>query len=153
MLSGPTVYNTTNMKKIATTTIIAATGFAAHAQGRVVSIQDERPMLEVLGTITLVAMVMFTILTLFKRVMDYRLKNKLIDKGISDAAIASILQVDPNENRNVNIKWFAILAGIGTALTIIYYTQPLGIHSLAIMAFCLSISFLGYYFFLKQSGK
>jgi hypothetical protein len=153
MQSGPTVYNTTNMKKIVTTTIIAATGFAAHAQGRVITMRDYGPVTELLGTITLVAMIMFTILTLFKRVMDYRLKNKLIDKGMSDTVISSILQVDPNENRNVNIKWFAILAGIGAALTIIYYTQPLGIHSLAIMAICLSISFLGYYFFLKQSGK
>ena len=85
--------------------------------------------------------------------MDYRLKNKIIDKGISEELASSLLHVDPNESKNINIKWFAILAGIGTALTIIYYTLPLGIHSLAIMAFCIAASFLGYYFFLRKAEK
>jgi hypothetical protein len=63
------------------------------------------------------------------------------------------LQTNPNENRNVNIKWFAVLTGLGAGLTIIYYTLPFGIHSLAIMAFCIAASFLAYFFFLKYSEK
>jgi hypothetical protein len=150
------------MKKILITAFIATTTIATQAQDnqasspdqpKIIRMVDSRGIFEVFGTIALAAAIMFTILTILRRVMDYRLKNKLIDKGISDTAISSILQVDPNENKNLNIKWFALLAGIGIALTIIYYTLPLGIHSLAIMAFSLSASFLGYYFFLQRSGK
>jgi hypothetical protein len=42
---------------------------------------------------------------------------------------------------------------LGAGLMIVNYTQPLGIHSLAIMAFSISLSFLGYYFFIRQAGK
>jgi hypothetical protein len=66
---------------------------------------------------------------------------------------AHILQINPTEKRNVAIKWFAILAGIGAGFTIIDYTSPLGIHSLAIMAFSVSGSFFAYYTFLKQSEE
>jgi drug/metabolite transporter (DMT)-like permease len=105
------------------------------------------------GIIILIALISFTILTLIKRWMDYRLKNKSIDLGLSENVINSILQDGANRNKNSNIKWFAILAGVGTALTIINYTLPLGIHSIAIMAFSVSTSFLGYFFFLKYTDK
>jgi len=81
--------------------------------------------------------------------MDYRLKNKIVEKGIPENIASSILQTNPKEDRNINIKWFAILAALGVGFTIIYYTLPLGIHSLAIMAFSIAVSFLGYFFFLS----
>ncbi len=142
------------MKKF--TTFITAIAIATTANAQ----SDANPhmaghngILEIIGTIGLVAIVMFSILQMLKYLLDYRLKNKIIDKGISEELASSLLHVDPNESKNVNIKWFAILAGIGTALTIIYFTLPLGVHSLAIMAFCISASFLGYYFFLRKARK
>jgi hypothetical protein len=83
--------------------------------------------------------------------MEYRLKNKIVERGIPENVASSILQTNPKEDRNTNIKWAAILAGLGAGFTIIYYTLPLGIHSLAIMAFSVAASFLSYFFFLKQS--
>ena len=94
---------------------------------------------------------MWFILAIMKRIMDNRLKNKIMDKGVPDSIVASIFRTNPKEDLNLNVKWFAILAGLGIALTAIHYTMPLGIHSLAIMAFCIAGSFLGYFFFLKQS--
>lgn len=96
---------------------------------------------------------MLFILTVLKRVVDFRLKNKIVEKGIPENIVASILQTNPKEDRNMNIKWFAILAGLGVAFTLINFTLPLGIHSLAIMAFCIAASFLGYFFFIKYSDK
>ena len=97
---------------------------------------------------------MWFILAIMKRIMDNRLKNKIMDKGVPDSIVSSIFRTNPKEDLNLNVKWFAILAGLGIALTAIHYTMPLGIHSLAIMAFCIAGSFLGYFFFLKQSeGK
>ena len=105
------------------------------------------------ATILVIILVMAFILLTLKRIFDFRLKNKIVDNGIPENIIASILQTTPKEDGNVNIKWFSILAGLGIALIFIYYTQPLGIHSLAIMSLCLSISFLGYYFFNKHTEK
>jgi hypothetical protein len=106
-----------------------------------------------IGMLIGISLISFIILSIIKYWMEYRLKNKLIDNGLSENVINSILQDGTNRNRNSNIKWFAILAGVGIALTIINYTLPLGIHSIAIMAFCVSVSFLGYFFFLKYTDK
>ena len=77
--------------------------------------------------------------------------------GLSNAIRTIQLQINfrtnPKEDRNINIKWFAILTGIGMGLTIINYTLPLGIHPLAIIAFSIAASFLGYFLFLKQDEK
>jgi hypothetical protein len=142
------------MKKTTTSIFTIAIATTASAQSNDSPLLTRHsPILEVLGTIALVAIVMFFILEMIKYLMNYRLKNKIIDKGVSGELASSLLRIDPNEVKNVNIKWFAILAGIGTALLIINYTLPLGLHSLAIMAFCLSASFLGYYLFLRKAGK
>lgn len=106
-----------------------------------------------IGMLIGIALLSFTILSVIRRWMDYRLKNKLIDNGLSESVIHSILQDGEIRNKNSNIKWFAILAGLGTALTIINYTLPLGIHSIAIMTFSVSLSFLLYFFYLKYTEK
>ena len=86
-----------------------------------------------------------------KKIFEYRLKNKIVDKGISENIAQSILETKSNnEAKYVNVKWFAILAGLGMGLIGVNYTQPLGFHSLAIMAFSISLSFLGYYLFTKN---
>lgn len=137
------------MKKIIifSTLIFAVQG--ARAQG---SYYDPE-LMRICASIIAVILFMIFILAILKRYLDHRLKNKIVDKGLAENIAASILQTNPQENRNSNIKWFSLLAGIGAGLTIVNYTQPLGIHSLAIMAFCISASFLGYYFFIKQAEK
>lgn len=140
------------MKKPFVTIIAIASTFAATAQNNSISTID-KDIQVMIGLLVLIALVSFTVLTIIKRWMDYRLKNKLIDNGLSESIINSILQDDTNRNKNSNIKWFLILAGVGTALTIINYTLPLGIHSIAIMTFSVAVSFLIYFFFLKYSEK
>ncbi len=138
------------MKKIISLMTIIAMPFMVSAQDN--SLQNSEAF-RIFATILVIILVMAFILLTLKRIFDFRLKNKIVDNGIPENIIASILQTTPKEDGNVNIKWFAILAGLGIALIIIYYTQPLGIHSLAIMSLCLSLSFLGYYFFNKHTEK
>lgn len=107
----------------------------------------------IISTILVFILFMVFIMTLIQRFMDYRVKNKIVEKGISEELANSILSSGPVENGNANFRWFTLLAGLGLGLTIIYYTQPLGIHSMAIMAFSLSASFLGYYLFTRSMGK
>lgn len=140
------------MKKVINIVVIAAMPIIGNAQNSNTQDIDE-DVFNACAAIFTAGLVMIFILAIIKRIIDYRIKNKIVEKGIPENIVSSILQTSPNENRNTNIKWFAILAGIGTGLTIIYYTLPLSILSLAIMTFCLAASFLGYYFFLKQSEK
>ena len=140
------------MKKIISIAAVMTTPFLVNAQS------ESRPGIDkeifnVCATIFVVGLFMIFILVIIKRSMDYRLKNKIVEKGIPENVASSILQTNPKEDRNINIKWFSLLTGLGAALTIIYYTLPLGVHSLAIMAFCIAASFLGYFFFLKQSER
>ncbi|HJV18706.1 MAG TPA: hypothetical protein VJ552_02400 [Sediminibacterium sp.] len=140
------------MKKILSIAAVMATPFLANAQHGNSMVVDKE-IFNICATIFVVGLLMIFILVIMKRNMDYRLKNKIIEKGIPENVASSIMQTNPKEDRNGNIKWFAILAGLGLALTIIDYTLPLGIHSLAIMAFCIAGSFLGYFFFLRHSEK
>ncbi|MEO5643694.1 MAG: hypothetical protein ABIQ40_06640 [Bacteroidia bacterium] len=140
------------MKKTFLTIIAIAPTLVANAENNNISTVD-KDILVMIGMLIVIALISFTILTIIKRWMEYRLKNKLIDKELSENVINSILQDGTNRNKNSNIKWFAILAGVGTALTIINYTLPLGIHSIAIMTFSVSASFLSYFFFLKYTDK
>jgi hypothetical protein len=93
------------------------------------------------------------IIALLRSRQDFLLKSKLIDKGVPDEVVSKFLQPQHNDIKHQVFKWFLVLTGIGAALTLIYYTLPLGIHSAAIMAFCIAASFLGYYFFLKRSAE
>ena len=138
------------MKKIITTVFVVLGMFVANAQE---NNGIDHDIFEACAVIFVILAIMFFILAILKRIFEYRLKNKIVEKGIAENIASSILQTTPDEGIHTNIKWFAILAGLGAGLMIVNYTQPLGIHSLAIMAFSISFSFLGYYFFIKQSGK
>lgn len=139
------------MKKILSLAVILATPFFVNAQNGDQSIDKE--IFRICATIFVIGLVMLFIILVLKRILDYRLKNKIVENGIPENVISSILQTTPKESGDTNIKWFSILAGLGAGLIIVNYTQPLGIHSLAIMALCISVSFLGYYFFLKKTEK
>ncbi len=140
------------MKRIINTVAVIVTPFAVNAQNSN-SLQVDKNVFNAVASIFVVALFMIFILAIVKRLLDNRLKNKIIDKGIPESIVSSILQTNPKEDRNSNIKWFAILTGFGFGLTIINYTLPLGFHSLAIMSFCIAASFLGYYLFIRHSEK
>jgi hypothetical protein len=143
------------MQKITYTLIATSMSSAAIAQDTF-GTQNTHVNMEVFNicaTIVAFILVMVFALTVLKRVLEYRLKNKIADKGISETMASSILQTATRDDGSANIKWFLILACLGVGLTIINYTLPLGIHSLAIMSFSIAISFLGYHIFLRRSGK
>lgn len=140
------------MKKILNIIAVIVAPFAVNAQNSNSTPVDEI-VFNAVASIFVVALFMIFIVAIVKRLLDNRLKNKIIDKGIPENIVSSILQTNPKEDRNSNIKWFAILTGLGIGLTIINYTLPLGFHSLAIMAFSIAAGFLGYYLFARHSEK
>ena len=141
------------MKKIITIIAAGILSFSVNAQGDL-DLEFRPEVFRSVAAIFVVGMFMYFIINIMKRIFEHRLKNKIVDKGISENIAQSILASQTTEdNKYANVKWFAILAGIGIGLTGVNYTQPLGFHSLAIMAFSISLSFLGYYFFTRSSGK
>ena len=141
------------MKKIITIIAAGVISFSVNAQEGI-DMEFRPEVFRGLVAIFVVGMFMYFIINIIKRIFEHRLKNKIVDKGISENIAQSILATQsPEENKYSNVKWFAILAGIGLGLTGVNYTQPLGFHSLAIMAFSISLSFLGYYLFTRNVGK
>ncbi len=142
-------FTITIMKKLIL--ILTIVGFAstAHAQDSLMS----QHTFNICASILVLGLVMLFILTVMKRLLEHRIKNRIVEKGVPESIAMSILEVSPKEDRNVNLKWALILAGLGIALFFIHHSQPLGIHSLSILAFCLSASFLGYFFISKSSNK
>lgn len=143
------------MKKIAGILIIMILPLMATAQdsfpGHTFPLNME--VFRTCSIIFLLALVMVFVLSILKRLLEFRIKNKIVEKGLNENLVSSILKPDTREDGAINFKWFSILAGLGVGLTIVNYTLPLGIHSLAIMSFSMAASFLGYHYFLKRVSK
>lgn len=144
------------MKKITTIAIIILTALPLNAQS-VYKLQDgkeiSRELIDIPASLLAVYLVSLFLLNAIKWILNYRLKSKMIDKGISNDIVKQFLQPEKNETKQQAIKWFIILTAIGIGLSIISFFQPLGIHSLAILIFSIAFSFLAYYFYIRHSEK
>ena len=101
--------------------------------------------------IFIILLVMYFLQTILRKLLEHKLKNKILDKGISETLVSAVLQTD--DNKHANIKWFTILMGVGIGLLIVNYSLPLGVHSFAIMAFSIALSFLTYHLYLQRANK
>jgi hypothetical protein len=109
--------------------------------------------MRLLATVFMMTALMVFILSILKRMLDFRIKNRIAEKGVSESLAASLLSEETGSPKNASFKWFALLAGTGVGLTIVNYTMPLGIHSLAIMSFSIAGSFLIYYLFIRNKNE
>lgn len=97
--------------------------------------------------------IMLFLLFILKQLLEQRLKERILEKGVSDELAASILNTKTMDIQYQNSRWFMVLMALAAGLTIDYYTRPLGLHSLAIMVFCLAMGFLAHYLFIKYSSR
>jgi hypothetical protein len=144
------------MKKIVTIISLLVVSVAANAQGSFQSFYDREfnfDLLHLTGTLIGIFLVTSFFLSLIRLFLDSRIKNKMIDKGVSEAVVEQFLQPTNRDSKSVAMKWFIILACTGLGLAAVNITLPLGIHSVAIMAFSISLGFLSYYFFMKKTSK
>jgi len=145
------------MKKIILIIALAIISFGVSAQdGQTKLIQEYYFTTEIFRTVSIIGTVvifMIFVITLLKMFFDNRLKHKIVDKGIQESVAASLLQTTPKNHQQSTIKWACLLGGLGAGLFIVNYTQPLGIHSIGIMALSLSASFIIYYFLIKTTSK
>jgi hypothetical protein len=141
------------MKKINLLAALVLASLPVFAQGDRQNSLNDPEVVRIIFTIAVIIIFMVFILGIMKLYLGHRLKNKIIDKGISENIATSVLQANHQEDRNSSVKWFMLMAGTGAGLLIVNYTQPLGIHSLAIMSFSISAGFLGYDLFTRYAGK
>lgn len=144
------------MKKFILVTGVMLASFAASAQ----EVPDYDPfrdrdflseLMKVSAVIVVIYLLSTFILTVIRLFMDYRLKNKMIDKGASEYIVNQFLQPQKKDSRSTAIKWSIIVAGIGIGFSLMLMFPPFGIHSVMIMSFCVSLSFLCYYYFMKKT--
>ncbi|HTI11329.1 MAG TPA: hypothetical protein VL832_22305 [Puia sp.] len=141
------------MKKIVSIATVLTIPFLSNAQSISSLIGDQDISRSMVAILVLYLAGIFT-LAMIKAIQDYRLKFKMMEKGVSERVIEQFLQPATRKDaKQQSIKWFLVLAAIGLGLTIVNFTLPLGIHSVAIMAFSISLSFLGYYFFIRKSDQ
>jgi hypothetical protein len=103
--------------------------------------------------IFIILLVMRFIVMILRKMLDHKLKNKIIDKGIPEDLASSILQTDSNSETHNSIKWFAILMTTGIGLFITNQYLPLGLHSIGIMTISIALGFLAYSLYLKRFDK
>ena len=110
-------------------------------------------MFRICATIFLLIALMMFVLAILKRILEFRIRNRIVDKGVPESLAASLLKDPHNDSKHSAFKWFAMLAGTGVGLTLVNYTMPLGVHSIAIMSFSIAASFLGYYLFIRKTRE
>ena len=110
------------------------------------------PVSEILFPILFISFLVFMLITLIKYFLEFRLKNKLIERGMSEQLTAYLSNKNNPERQNEVIKLAILFCGLGAGLTMVYLTAPVHIHSLAIMAFSLGLSYLAYFFYLRSKN-
>lgn len=147
------------MKKILTIPLFLLATVTALAQDKpmtdhqikaVESYTTERTF-EILIPVLFMATLVFMLTALIKHFLEYRFKNKLIDRGMSEQLSAYLLDKNREEKQHEAIKLALLFCGIGAGLMLTYFTAPIDIHSLAIMAFSLGVSYLAYFCYLRKN--
>lgn len=143
------------MKKILTLTLLLGTTMSARTQNNVHALSNKDSFDELVRDVVILLMIYMVtnfILTMIKLFLDDRLKRKIVETGTPEGVVAQLIPNDKTENKN-GIKWFCILIAIAVGLGVIGSYQPSDIYSLMIMAFCLAIGFISYFFLTSRLGK
>jgi len=101
--------------------------------------------------VTVIYLISNFFLSIIRMFLDYKLKNRMLDKGASENIIHQFLQPQKKDSRITAIKWAIVVGGIGLGFTLMLLFPPFGIHSVMIMSFCISLSFLCYYYFIRKT--
>jgi Na+/phosphate symporter len=143
------------MKKALLFLSLLAVSLSTYAQDKPEPLVDRGLLFDILNTISVVT-VIYLIASFITRIVkynfDYRLKSKIVDRQTGEGIVSQLVQPEQRNMRQTILQWFCTLLGIGIGFTIMYLTTPLGLHSLAIMAFSVAAG-LGAYYFLGKEKK
>ena len=142
------------MKKTILALLILTSAVAAYAQEAPGPLIDRGLVFDTVnmcGIILVIYLISAFILQMLRQNFDYRLKSKIVEKGTDEHIVDKLVQPEKKDNLNTVLQWFCTLTGIAIGFLIMTFTQPFGLHSLAIMAFSVAAGLGVYYFFSKRS--
>jgi tellurite resistance protein TehA-like permease len=139
------------MKKSLIITSLASVVFMFDAQAQNRGFDHEA--MRIVAVIFVMVLIAVFILTFLRYILDNRIKHRIIEKGIAQDLVSSLLANNKKDDKLQTLKWVCLLAATGAGLLLVYYTLPIDIHSFAIMCFSISLGYLGYYFIMKQAQK
>ena len=140
------------MKKVITFLAMLFVSIQVMAQERFDPFSNKGFMEEMGRTFSIIllfALIMGFIITITRMILDYRIKRKMIERGISEELASKLLQTGKNA-KNEALKWFLILLSIGSGFLLISLFKPLGLHSIAILSFSLAVGFITYYYLIRK---
>jgi FtsH-binding integral membrane protein len=142
------------MKKTILVAVILSGTFVALAEDSNESLIDRGLVFSVVNIFSIIMVIYLIssfILQLIRQNFDYRLKSKILEKGADENIVSQLVKPEEKDTRNTILQWAFTLAGIALGFTILHFTQPFGLHSLAIMAFCVAAGLGGYYYFTRKN--
>lgn len=116
------------------------------------ALSGETPV-EFILPILFMSFLIIMLITIVKYLLEFRLKNKLIDKGMADQLSNYLVEKNEQEKQNEIIKLAILFCGIGLGLLFTYFSAPIDIHSIAIMSLSLGFSYWAYFFYIKKQNK
>jgi hypothetical protein len=141
------------MKKLSLLAVILLSAAVVNAQGESYYIP---PIFEEVTRAVVILFGMYLVgsflLTVFRYILDHRLKQRMLEKGVSDEVARNFLRSDSRDLKGQTMKWFIIFLSIGAGFVLVNVTLPLGIHSIAILCFCIAFGYLAYYFFVRKTA-
>jgi hypothetical protein len=138
--------------------IIAALG------GSVVACAQDKPeplinrefvfdFVHIIAVLLIIYLISSFILQLVRSHFDFRLKSKLVERQTEENIVGQLVQPDRVNPLNTVMQWICTLLSVGVGFVLIQIAQPFGLHSLAIMAFCVAGGLGLYYLYAKKTKK
>lgn len=105
----------------------------------------------------LIVLIFNAIISIFKIRSETRLKEKAMEKGISESTLIELFRDDKVMMRNNYLKWFLVLAALGISMIYIhlldqYVRMKSGYLALGLIALFVSIAFLIYYLIIRKKS-
>jgi FtsH-binding integral membrane protein len=142
------------MKKAIIAAAILTSTIAANAQDKQEPLVDRElvfDMVHICAVVLVIYLISSFILQLIRQNLDYRLKSKIVEKETAENIVGQLAPSDKTNPANTILQWFCTLMGIAIGFMIMTFTQPYGLHSLAIMAFSVAAGLGTYYLFTRRN--
>jgi hypothetical protein len=114
---------------------------------------DNSKSIEIFMPLFAITLVVILVVQVTRVILENKLKNKIIDRGISEQLASAILGNSAADKKDDIIKWAFLLLGLSGGLIVTYNTMPMHIHSIAIITFSLGLSYLFYYFYQRRKNN
>lgn len=106
--------------------------------------------IHIVAVIVIIYLISSFILQLLRSNFDFRLKSKMVERQTEENIVGQLVRPDKVNQINTVLQWICTLTSVGAGFLLIQFTQPFGLHSLAIMAFCVAAGLGLYYYFITR---